>query len=224
MPAKNPLKRTRMMPIIKKKMIFQQVGRVGLVLLLSGSFNAYGEWYTLKPGVKLRSGPGIQQSVIQTLEHNQTVRVMSKKETWFELETLTGQKGYVREDLISNLWIKVHKKERTLFLMRDKQILKSYKVALSTQNPLGDKIRQGDSGTPEGRFFICEMLKKPGEPRYGARSLRLSYPTIEDARRGLKNNIVNYDQYLFILKQIKEAQMPLQNTKLGGSIRIHGGG
>lgn len=99
-----------------------------------------------------------------------------------------------------------------------------YRVALSPSNPLDDKIKQGDGATPEGRFYICEMLRDPGEAKYGARSMRLSYPNIEDSRRGLRDGLVSFDTYRAILKEIKAGITPNQRTPLGGSIRIHGGG
>jgi murein L,D-transpeptidase YafK len=47
----------------------------------------------------------------------------------------------------------VLKKERTLELLRDGKILKSYKVALGG-DPVGPKTRQGDHKTPEGVYLL----------------------------------------------------------------------
>jgi uncharacterized protein YijF (DUF1287 family) len=54
--------------------------------------------------------------------------------------------------------------------------------------------------------------------------MRLSYPNIEDARRGLADKLIDQAAYRKILKDIQDGKMPQQNTPLGGSIRIHGGG
>ncbi len=113
----------------------------------------------------------------------------------------------------------LYKKEHKLFVFKGKQEFKSYDIALCSFNPDGDKEKLGDGGTPEGRFFICEMIPNPGKSRYGARSMRLSYPGIEDARRGLKDKIINYETYLEILDKIRMGGMPKQTTALGGSIR-----
>ncbi len=126
--------------------------------------------------------------------------------------------------LVSDLWIKIWKTERKLLLMSGSNLLKTYPVGLGF-NPNDDKIKRGDGSSPIGRFFVCEMLANPGPAKkYGARSMRVSYPDIEDARRGLKDKLISKSEYLKIVKQIDKAQMPLQNTLLGGSIRIHGGG
>ena len=123
-----------------------------------------------------------------------------------------------------NSWIKVWKKERKLMLMQNQKILKTYKIALSSFAPSGDKEQVGDGKTPNGRFYICESLHKNLKAKYGARSLRLSYPNKEDARRGLRDKLINKSQYKKIIKAIDKKRMPPQNTKLGSSIRIHGGG
>lgn len=122
------------------------------------------------------------------------------------------------------MWVKVWKKERLLVLMDGSAVVKRYPVALGF-NPRDDKVRQGDGCTPEGRFYICEMLEDPvPKKRYGARSMRVSYPTIEDARRGLRDGLIKRASYLSVVRAINEGRMPPQNTVLGGSIRIHGGG
>jgi uncharacterized protein YijF (DUF1287 family) len=180
--------------------------------------------YTLKPGVNLYKKLGPDRRVEMRLAMNQTLHQMSRRGPWVKVRTLTGRVGYVRAASISDLWLKVHKAERVLYLMKGRRAIKIFRMALSPQNPLGDKVKQGDGGTPEGRFFICEALRKPPAARYGARSLRLSYPNIEDARRGLRKKLVSYLTYLKIVRAIRAGRMPPQKTRLGGSIRIHGGG
>lgn len=196
----------------------------GLALMVCVSGPAYAEGYTIKADVKLRSGPGMHAAVIGVLEHNQTIQFTGKTNAWLKVTTLTGMKGYVRDDMVSDVWIKAHKQERRLYLVKAGTVIKTYRMALSTQKPVGDKVKQGDCATPEGRFYLCEMLRDPGQAKYGARSMRLSYPNIEDARRGLQQRLIDYNTYLSIVRQIKAAAMPLQDTRLGGSIRIHGGG
>jgi uncharacterized protein YijF (DUF1287 family) len=180
--------------------------------------------YTVKPGVNLRAGPGLAHKIIQTLNHNQTLNFQARDGRWFRVATPSGRQGWVRNDMVSDLWIKVLKKERRLILMHGAKVVKAYRIALSSFNPLGDKVKQGDGGTPEGRFFICEMIRNPGQAKYGARSMRLSYPNIEDARRGLKDGLIDQKAYWAVIKSIRAGRMPPQNTSLGGSIRIHGGG
>ncbi len=186
--------------------------------------NADALLYTIRSEVDLREGPGQDFRVVQKLKHNQTLVEKEKQGQWIKVNTLTGMEGFVNQEMVSDTWVKIYKDERSLTVMKGDNLLKSYKAALCPFNPDKDKIKQGDGGTPEGRFFICEMLDNPARERYGARSMRLSYPNIEDARRGLEKRLIDQAVYDKILKDIQVGEMPLQNTALGGSIRIHGGG
>lgn len=117
----------------------------------------------------------------------------------------------------------VNKKRRTLSVELGGVAVKTYPVALGF-TPVGDKVKQGDGKTPEGSYAICEMLDKDLAARYGARSMRLSYPSLKDAERGLEKGLIDQAQHDAIKKAIAAGEMPPQNTKLGSSIRIHGGG
>jgi len=54
--------------------------------------------------------------------------------------------------------------------------------------------------------------------------MRLSYPSIADARRGLASRLIDKATYLKIVQAVRAGEVPPQHTALGGSIRIHGGG
>jgi uncharacterized protein YijF (DUF1287 family) len=194
-----------------------------LSTMLGLPLKAEAAWYAIKAQVNLRQGPGTRYNVLQRLDMNQSLHMVSRHGKWRKVETMSGRTGFVRWDMISDLWIKVHKKQRKLHLMQGERVRASYDISLS-YNPLGDKVKQGDAATPEGRFYLCEMIKQPKKAKYGARSMRLSYPNIEDARRGLEAGLIKYRTYLSIVRAIKHGRMPRQNTPLGGSLRIHGGG
>ena len=49
--------------------------------------------------------------------------------------------------------ILVMKSRRQLMLLRDGQILKTYRISLGS-NPVGAKTRRGDGKTPEGKYII----------------------------------------------------------------------
>ena len=200
---------------------------LGLALFLAAllpAAKAQALMYTIKSGVNLRQGPGLNHASLARLDFNQTLRPDRQEGSWWKVSTLTGLEGWIRQDMVSDVWIKVHKKERRLLVIQGDRVIRTYQAALCPANPLGDKEKQGDGGTPEGRFFICERIKQPGQAKYGARSLRISYPNAEDARRGLAGGLITYAQYLGLIKNLKAGRMPAQNTPLGGSIRIHGGG
>ncbi|MCS7254699.1 MAG: L,D-transpeptidase family protein [Armatimonadota bacterium] len=113
----------------------------------------------------------------------------------------------------------VLKSQRKLLLLSGKRVLKEYKVALS-YNPVGDKEREGDGKVPEGEFFVCD--KHPS--RNFHLFIGISYPSIEDAERGLKQGLINRRQYGEIVGAIRDKKRPPWNTPLGGEIGLHGGG
>jgi hypothetical protein len=159
---------------------------------------------------------------LEQLEQNETLGVFGEKGAWLYVKTISGAKGYVRSDMVSDLVIKVHKRERRLYLLKRDKVIKSYHIALSSENPLRDKERLGDYGTPEGRFYICQMADDPSKLKYGPRSMLISYPGIEDARRGFKEGLIDYATYQEIAQAIKDGRAPSQKTGLGSQIRIHG--
>ncbi len=129
-----------------------------------------------------------------------------------------GQNGEIFQK-IKNPLIVIKKRERTLEVFDGERLVKTYKIALGFTSE-GDKQREGDGKTPEGEFYV---FTKNNQSKF-CLSLGLSYPNVEDAGRGLRDNLISQAEYYSITKAIKEKKMPLQNTKLGGEIYIHGGG
>lgn len=120
---------------------------------------------------------------------------------------------------IENPRIVVHKNARTLELFDGETLVKSYKIALG-KTPVGDKEIEGDGKTPEGKFYV---FTKNAKSKFQL-SLGLSYPSQEDADRGLGAKLITKSEHQTILEAIAKKKMPPQNTKLGGEIYIHGGG
>jgi len=69
----------------------------------------------------------------------------------------------------------VEKSKRSMHLMQNGRVLKSYKVALG-QDPVGHKIQQGDSKTPEGVYTVDF---RRAQSRFNL-ALRVSYPSSQD--------------------------------------------
>jgi murein L,D-transpeptidase YafK len=120
---------------------------------------------------------------------------------------------------LKNPRIFIRKKARTLEVFDGKKLVKSVKIVLGFA-PVGDKEVEGDGKTPEGEFYV--FTKNP-QSRFHL-SLGLSYPSKADAKGGLKANLISKDEFESINKSIEEGVMPLQKTRLGGEIYIHGGG
>jgi len=86
------------------------------------------------------------------------------------------------EDIAVADRIVVHKAEHKLYLYSGSHLLGEYKVALGL-SPVGQKERERDFRTPEGRYFLA---------RRNSRSefflaLQVSYPNKEDEQRAHKN-------------------------------------
>jgi len=96
--------------------------------------------------------------------------------------------------------------------------VRSYRAAVGSGK--GDKVREGDRCTPEGRFIICVRNPKS----QFTRALGLSYPNIEDARRGLRDGLITRPEHDAIVEAARQGRRPPWDTPLGGEIMIHGGG
>jgi murein L,D-transpeptidase YafK len=115
--------------------------------------------------------------------------------------------------------IVVNKRERRLDLYSAGAVVRRYRIGLGL-SPVEDKIRQGDRRTPEGEFYVLTQNDKSAFYL----SLGLSYPNIEDAGRGLREDLITSRQHDAIVRAIKRKSILPQNTALGGDIYIHGNG
>jgi len=80
--------------------------------------------------------------------------------------------------------IVIVKSERTMALLSEGQVVKTYKVALGTA-PVGRKERQGDHKTPEGLYVIDS---KNAKSQFHL-SLHISYPNAEDRARARRMGV-----------------------------------
>jgi murein L,D-transpeptidase YafK len=91
-----------------------------------------------------------------------------------------GSSAPKKEPLLANRVVIV-KSERTLTLLRQGEVLKTYKVALGGE-PRGPKTQRGDNKTPEGLYTIDAR-----NPRSQFHlSLHVSYPNAADRERARK--------------------------------------
>jgi murein L,D-transpeptidase YafK len=115
--------------------------------------------------------------------------------------------------------IVVEKGARRLRLYAGGEVVRVRVVVLGFA-PEGDKERQGDGRTPEGEFYVC--MKNERSNFY--LSLGLTYPSEEDAERGLGAGLITRAQHKAIVNAVRAKHCPPWNTALGGEIFIHGGG
>lgn len=120
---------------------------------------------------------------------------------------------------LENPRIVIKKEKRILELFDGEKLFKTYKIALGS-TPVDDKEIEGDGKTPEGDFYI---FTKNAESSFYL-SIGISYPNIEDAKRGLENELITKEEHDQIVEAINNKEIPPQKTKLGGEIYIHGFG
>jgi murein L,D-transpeptidase YafK len=87
-------------------------------------------------------------------------------------------KGDLTDRLVCN------KSKRELLLYRREKVIRAYKVALG-RNPVGPKLRKGDSKTPEGSYTISGRNVASAYHR----SLRISYPSAADRVRSRRQGL-----------------------------------
>jgi murein L,D-transpeptidase YafK len=115
--------------------------------------------------------------------------------------------------------IKVYKEIRILELYGDDKLIGRFKIAIGG-SPIGDKDKEGDKKTPEGKYYICTRNDKSKYSLF----LGLSYPNVEDAQRGLQNGLISEATFKEIETTIGSGKRPDWNTPIGGAVGIHGGG
>ncbi len=71
--------------------------------------------------------------------------------------------------------IVVEKENRKLYLMRNGEIFRTFEVALGVA-PIGDKEREGDQRTPEGRYVLDD--RNPDSDFF--LSIHISYPSLAE--------------------------------------------
>ena len=91
--------------------------------------------------------------------------------------------------------IVIKKRDRVLELFDEGKLIKSYTIVLGFA-PEGDKEIEGDGKTPEGEFYL---FTKNTASRFHL-SLGVSYPSKEDAKRGLDAGIISKAEHAEIVR------------------------
>lgn len=130
------------------------------------------------------------------------------------LEDICLKKGVALP--IKNAKLKIDKSKYRMDLYAGKAHLKTYHIGLS-RLPKGDKVKEGDLKTPQGKFYICE--------KYPMRAwMEISYPNLSHAKEGLKKKIIDREKFQEIKTNLKDGGIPPHNTGLGHDVGIHAGG
>lgn len=153
------------------------------------------------------------------------VHMLRYSPSWAEIRTSAGARGFVRRSTLSNLWIRISKRSKTVWLHRGADVEKTIPADMA-YNFYMDKERRGSSveadhwRTPEGLYYV---VAKNDQSRF-YRALVLNYPSADDARKGLSSGLITEHEYYAILEADQRRKTPPMNTALGGWIEIHGDG
>lgn len=190
----------------------------------SGVFRSTPLFYVAGEAATLHNRSGLNAPVTR-LSMRTPVRRLSCEEDWCRVQTDEGRTGYVAAGALSNMWIRVSKTKRRVYVYRGTELVHAFEADMA-YNSFADKKRNGDEDrpdhwrTPEGTFYVVH--KNPQSQFHKA--LVLNYPKVEDARRGLDAGLISRAQFEAIRQAQQEHRMPPMGTDLGGWIEIHGDG
>ena len=181
-------------------------------------------YYSIEQAAAVYDDANLAQSTFN-LAFREPVYVLERSARWSRIQTENGIEGYVSSDALSNVWIRVSKRQKSVYIYRGTELVRQIPADFGN-NVSSDKIQRGDQRspddwrTPEGSFFV--VSKNPNSSFYKA--LVLNYPTAEDARRGLHQGLISKEEFDAIVEAEESFSMPPMNTMLGGWIEIHGDG
>ena len=179
--------------------------RAGLAVLSAAAFLAFSPANVLaEETLTSQTGQAVQQTE-------------AAQQTGAAQQIVTGP-GAVTRPSTNGVSIYISKMGNTLTLKQYATVIGTWPAKLGRQQSSGDKVQEGDEITPSGKFYVCTRNDK--SLYYLA--LGLSYPSEEDAQRGLAQGLITQEQYDAIVKANRNGEQPPWDTPLGGAIEIHG--
>ena len=184
-------------------------------------------FYVVAAGTAMRRAPSAAAPAVGTLRLREGVRVLGDTladgRQWASV-AFGGSRGYVPSEALSNVWIRVDKSDRTLYVYHGAELVRTLPADVSASE--GDKVRRSGQDErehwrmPEGVFYVVGLN---GRSSY-YRAFVLSYPNPVHALRGLEQGIIDEATYQTILRADAAGVAPPMGTRLGGLIEIHGSG
>ena len=188
-------------------------------------------YYVTARDVALRQAPAEVSPAQALLQPRDGVRVLAEDGApadgfafGWRLVQAGDRRGYVRASELSNLWIRVDKSDRMVYVYRGSELVRELPADVSV-NP-EDKVRRSDRGEsdhyriPEGTFFVTRLNDRSSYYR----AFVISYPGPVHAMRGLRSGLITQAQYETIVRADQDGVEPPMGTRLGGLIEIHGSG
>lgn len=180
-------------------------------------------YYVIERNLRVFASPEDAHPSSAGLDLRDGVRVLEEADGWSYIEW-NNRRGYVPSDALSNVWIRVDKSERMVYVYHGAEIYRTLEADVSTSDE--DKERRSALGErehyriPEGVFFVSR--KNPNSRYY--RAFVINYPNREHGLRGLREGLISEAQYNRIAAAERNFQSPPMGTALGGLIEIHGSG
>jgi hypothetical protein len=122
-------------------------------------------------------------------------------------------------DAVGDDYVVANKGARNMALCQGGQEVASFHMGLGFA-PTGDKLVEGDGKTPEGSFYVAQLV--PDSQYYKA--FLLSYPDAGDAAWGYGQGLISAADKSSIESAQSSCLTPPQTTALGSYIEIHGEG
>ena len=187
-------------------------------------------YYAVTRGAAVRADASDEAPLLATLRPREGVRslaetvVVDGDSARWHLVDHGGRRGWMRAEDLSNVWVRVDKSERTTYVYRGAELVRTLPADVSIDDE--DKVRRSRLGEtehyrmPEGTFFVTRLN---GESEY-YRAFVLSYPGPAHALRGFESGLITRATYEAIVAADLAGEEPPMNTALGGLIEIHGQG
>jgi len=129
--------------------------------------------YVLKSMVNLRSDPDSASSKVGLLTRNTSLSCLEESNGWTHVFLAGKTNGWVRNDLVSKVVMRVHKTERLI------------RVTDGDQEILSVPVTPGKRAMENGRYFALP----------GAGSLNVTWPNRKDLRSALEKGRISYPSY-----------------------------
>ena len=184
-------------------------------------------FYVAAATAAIRDAPTPTGRVLETLRMREGVRVV-RDTTAFGAEwkwvQFGGTRGFVRAADLSNVWIRIDKSDRSMYLYRGAELVHTFPADVAISD--GDKVRRSGRDEPEQWRMpegVFHVVSRSDRSQY-YRAFVLSYPNPTHALRGLEQGLITEAQYQAIVRADAAGEAPPMGTPLGGMIEIHGSG
>lgn len=178
-------------------------------------------------GIALHARADASSQTVARIPFRDGVRVLADEGPWSLVAWSDARgtvRGYVPAGALSNVWVRVDKSERTLYLYEGARLARELPADVSVSPE--DKERRSELDElehyriPEGTFFVTRLH----DTSQYYRAFVLNYPNAAHAERGVREGLITQEQYERIVEAERNFREPPMGTRLGGMIEIHGDG